>query len=142
MKKSKGRKEERKGKGRMLLLPNVLITTKRSGANSQGGTDPGSSYLSGVLSHGEPLSTMREYRALPAGAEECDFSFRVDIGTDIVFGDVLTTITLLDGVTPWAMAPSNQNETLRVLLAIDGPPIFLPYREAFVKRFTAGGPVY
>lgn len=125
------------------LLKNVLISTSRARLNAQGGTTPPTPNLVQEAAHAEPMiQPFVEYKPLPAAALESDYVFRVDPGTDIVAEDVITACTLLDGVTPWAMAATNPNETLRVVYADDGPPMLLPYREAYVKRFTGGGRAY
>lgn len=126
----------------MLVLANVLINTARSTVNAQGGTRPPSPHLAGVQAHARPISS-GDYKALPAGALETDFIFMVEAGTDIVADDVLTSVVeIADGVTPWAQAATNPNETLRVALALDWTPGPLTYRNVYVKKLTGGGLAY
>lgn len=126
----------------MLVLANVLLTTARSVANRSGGIAPPSPHLADIEAHARPL-TPSDYKTLPAGALETDFVFSVEVGTNIVAEDVISSVVLIDDeVTPWAQSATNTNETLRVVLAQDWTPGPLTYRNCYVKKVTGGGLAY
>jgi hypothetical protein len=83
------------------------------------------------------------YKALPDAAMESDFKIQTDSGTDIVMNDIVTSIVLDDGITPWpGLGKTNPNEYLRVVFAPESTPGPLAHRTAYIKRETGGGPVY
>lgn len=130
----------------MPLLANVYINTARA-QRSNGMTMPEQPYLSGVLASALPTqSTLSAYKVLPDAALQSDYTVRVDSGVDVREGDIVTAITLLDGVTPWPSvglaSNSLTNETLRVSFATESAPGPLAHRLVYVTRERAGGVVY
>lgn len=126
----------------MPILSNVLISTSRS--KFANGVTPAATtpVLQGVEAFAMPVQAM-SYKALPEAALESDIKIQVDSGMDIISGDIVTSITLKDGVTSWpGIGKTNPNELFRVVYAPESTPGPLAHRVAYVKRETGGGPVY
>ncbi len=126
----------------MPVGANVLVWTARGLYSAAGGT----SAASNAVLNGERATytapQQLDPHALPEGALVTDFQLRMDYGTDIEDGDVITQMTELDGVTPVAQSPLNPNEILRVVHARDVSPLFLPHRRVLVRQVTGGGEAY
>jgi len=69
---------------------------------------------------------------------ESEYLMKVEAGTDIKKGDVITQITLGDGVTPWDELGSN--ETLLVAFARNSSAGALQHRRLYCQRIVGGGP--
>ena len=122
----------------MIPLKNVRIWTSRPAAYSAStGTPAPSPHLSAIEAHQSPVP-QSDYISLPQGAMESEYLMKVEVGTDIKKGDVITQITLGDGVTPWDELGSN--ETLLVAFARNSAAGALQHRRLYCQRVTGGGP--
>jgi hypothetical protein len=127
------------------LLQNVLITTERSTFTASSGV---TSQANSLVLAGYPAfigpNTETAYKVLPEQVLASEFIVKVESGTDIVEGDIFSSITLRDGVTPWPglNLAENSNETLRVTFAKESTPGPLAHRIVYVGRERGGGPVY
>ena len=120
------------------VLYNAFINTLRSAFNAGSGqTSPASAKLTDVVCHFEPIHTKR-YTDLPPEALSSEFEVHVDSGTDIVFGDFITNVRLLDKVTPWFGISAN--DTLHVIFTEEGTQPILAKRHVYIQRVRAGGP--
>ena len=124
----------------MVLLQNVLINTSRSARNgSTGVTAAPTAYLSSIGAHAQPVGTAAyiKYGTAILGSE---YEVSVDTGVDIATGDIITSITQLDGVTPWPgnLSPG-ANVTWRVKHATEAAALLLPHRSVFIERTVKGG---
>lgn len=128
-----------------MLLSNVLVTTARSYyTKTTGLTGPAINTIQQAIpGHIRPITGIT-YKALPEAALESDYQLKVDSGTDIREGDVLSSITLLDGETPWPEMglANNKNEVFRVTYVVESSPLLLTQRIVYVKRERGGGPTY
>lgn len=132
----------------MPLLANVIISTNRSQytaptiAGTSGVTSAPYSYLTGVFAHIEPTGP-KAYAMFGDAAIATDYMVTVDTGTDIVEGDRLSSITLIDGITPWPGSipyAARNNEYWGVTKAKEIAPMLLPACMALIKRVKGGGP--
>lgn len=118
----------------MPLLPNVLINTRRPPGTGMHAID--------IDAHIRP-NIQNGYTILPVAALESDYEVIVDSGTDLVEGDLLASITLPDGTTPWpGLGAVNTHEYFRVSYAYESIPGPLQHRKVFVKRVRGGGIAY
>lgn len=129
----------------MVLLPNVLVSTARSGYSQNFGTS-GATQPKLVKQPGHIQSTRGIMHMLPASALNSEYILRVDSGLDVHKGDVITAITLLDGKTTWpGLGLANTpiaNEVWRVAEANEDSPGILPNRLVYLERLVGGGPIY
>jgi hypothetical protein len=133
----------------MLLLANVLLTTTRPTFNTTTlATGPATPYLRGVLAHIGPAKASA-YLLLPDATVKSLYQANVETGTDIAVGDLITTITLLDGVTTWpgdnpnTGTPGQDPTSLWVVVfQEESPPGLLAYRQLYVTRYTGEGPTH
>jgi len=119
------------------LLKNVKVNTSRP-SNSFGNTSSPVAHLNGIQGHAEFLHTM-SYRPLVEGALQAHIKFKADPGTDIVDGDVLTSILQLSDGNPW-LSSNNPNEILTVTYTENSTAGLLPCRVCYVTRDIIGGP--
>lgn len=121
-----------------VVLPNVVIWTLRPSL-SQGITGAATSYLSAVAAHAGPVPQM-DFITLPRNALESNYLLKVEIGTDVKFGDTISKVALNNPPvhTPWDAL--NSNETLFVLFCRDSSAGPLQHRRCYCKRVTGGGP--
>lgn len=125
----------------IVLLPNALLSTERATYNATTeSTSAPSAYLTGVLAHIEPMRASA-YTLLPDSALTAEYVATVASGTDVAPGDVIATITLLDGVTPWPgdRVANDPNTAWEVAYIRETAPLFLPQRMVYLKRVTGGG---
>ena len=122
-----------------VVFPNVLIWTARPAYSASTGTSAPVAYLAEVEAHAGPIS-QSEYRSLPEAALESSYLVKVDIGTDITVGDMISQVTLPDDpvFTPWDQL--GVNEVLWVVFARNSAAGPLQYRMLYCKRETGGGP--
>lgn len=134
----------------LLLLPNVLVDVSRSRYNSNSGqTGLPQPTLSAITGNISPM-TMADYATLssaPEPALRANYFLMVPTGTDIITGDAITKITLLDGVTPWSGAgPLTPGQigyggvVWWVRFYQESSPGFLAYRCVYLERMQATGP--
>jgi hypothetical protein len=118
----------------MPLLPNALMSTARGNTANP--------IHSGLEVHVQP-NVQSSYKVLPVAVMESDYEVTVDSGTDVVEGDIVTSITLPDGETPWpSLGAVNNNEYFRVAFAAESIPGPLQHRKVYVARVRGGGPSY
>lgn len=126
----------------MPVLSNVLISTSRSSFSSGVTSTANKPILQGIAANIMPLAGTN-YKVLPEAALQSEYRLQVDSGVDVREGDVLTSITLGDGVTPWpGINTTNTNEYFRVSYVVESSPGPLAHRSAYVERVRGGGPVY
>lgn len=131
----------------MPVLSNALISTQRSTYSSTTGATSAatSTVLTSVSAH-VGLVHASAFKMMPPAALTSDLEVQVDSGTDIRMEDVITAITLPDGVTPWpGLTLANTpiaNETFRVVYIEESTPGPLKHRSAYIKRVEAGGVSY
>jgi hypothetical protein len=121
----------------VALLKNVQVNTARP-HNSGGNTSVPTAYLTGIQGHAEFLHS-GSYRPLDEGALQAHIKIKFDPGTDIVDGDVLTSILQLSDGNPWLDA-ANPNEILTVTYTENSTAGILPCRACYVNRDILGGP--
>ncbi len=132
----------------VVLLRNVKLATGRSSYDAASGrTNAAQTYLSCVEGHAHPLAGQSAYKLLPAGAEESELVVSVESGTDIKTHDVLLSLTLMDGVTPWPgfellQEGEGPQEAFWVTFAHESTPGPLQARYVYIGRYTASGPTY
>jgi hypothetical protein len=126
-----------------VLLPNVYVWTARrsynSGTQSSGPAVPA---LTKQLAHMEPTrSETDDLMPMRAGAVRTEVVAYFEPGTDIRKDDFVTSITLLDGVTPWPQLNLSAlpNESYIVSLILEGTPGPLEQRQAIISRYIKGG---
>lgn len=131
-------------------MPNVRVDVARSRYNATSKTTgaPTNPNLTGVLGNMNPMLAT-DYAMLstaPEPALRSNWFLMVESGTDIVAGDVVTNITLLDGVTPWAGSgiiagqPGALNVVWWVRYWQESAPGILAYRSIYLERTQVGGP--
>lgn len=129
----------------MPLLANALISTGRGGYNATTGVtnEDTTPYLSNVPIH---IEVDREstfvIAAQSAGALETHYHGWVDSGTDVAAGDMLLSVTLLDGTTPWPAdgpAPNTANARWNVTYHEEESGMLLPKRYLHITRLRGGG---
>lgn len=126
----------------MGILDNVLVSSTRSPYNATTGVTSASNtpvlmQQAGHLSALDSPTTWETYRPLPAAALNSQFKLKVDMWVDIKEGDIITSITLLDGVTPWPGV--NPLDTWRITYILPSTAGFLAYQMAYLDRVRAGG---
>lgn len=128
----------------MPILTNATINTSRStyssGTQTTGTAQP---HLTGTPVHIMPF-VASAYKILPEAALQSSYVAKADSGTDIVEGDIVTSITLPDGITPWPglNVGTNSNEMFRVSYVDESTPWPLPHRMVYIARIRGGGKVY
>lgn len=120
----------------MLLLPTTLIQTARA-VTVGGATPPASLYLTGVPARVEPVKAT-QLVVLPDASLLVQMLVTVETGTDIVPGDLITSVTLMDGATPWASGPGT-NRIWEVRYVLESTPGYLAVRQCFVGIVIIGG---
>lgn len=128
----------------MPILPNAIITISHSTYSpSTHVTSAASPSQTGIVVHIMPF-VASAYKILPAAAMESNYAANADSGTNVVEGDIITSITELDGTTPWPGLgiAVNTNETFRVTYTNESTIGPLQHRTIFIKRERGGGPVY
>lgn len=124
----------------VLIRTNVLVNTARARHNSTHGTGAPIPYLEQVPGFIYVI-TINDYHSLPQAALQSEYRLKVDKGTDINTGDIITDIFYPNGVTPWlGYNFTTEQEYLAVSLALDTSPGFLECREIYIQRNTIGGP--
>lgn len=121
----------------MIPLANVRIWTSRPSYSASTGTSAPTPHLSEIEAY-SGIVPQSDYVTLPQSAMESEYLKKVEIGTDIKKGDVITRVTLSDGVTLWDALGSN--ETLLVAFARDSAAGVLQHRRLYCQRVTGGGP--
>ena len=127
-----------------VFLPNVLLTTARPAYNgTTGATAAPVAYLSGIQAHIESHHASA-YSTLPDAALNAPYKANVATGMDIAPGDWVTSITLLDGVTPWPndTLSMGANVVWEVAFIRETPAVFLRQREVYLIRVLGGGPAH
>lgn len=126
----------------MPLLPNVLLSIARSIASATGNTPSAQPLYAGIVAHIMP-NIQSGYKNLPVAAVQSDYETTADSGTDIVEGDIVTSITLIeDGITPWpGLGAVNNNEYFRVTFTRESTPGPLAHRKVYIARIRGGGVV-
>lgn len=122
-----------------VVMPNVVIWTQRPSYTSGITKGTNDSYLSAIEAHAGPVPTS-DFITLPQSALESSYLFKVDIGTDIKFGDTIPQVALNNPPVygPWDALGAN--EVLQVTFARDSAAGPLQHRRIYCKRITAGGP--
>ena len=125
----------------MVILANVTCNTARSVYDpTTTGTSPPLLNLTGVYGHIEPVQ-INQLQVLPQAALDVLYVLNVTTGTDIIVGDVITDLTLPDGVTPWPGAEAlGSNITWVVRHAQESAPIILPSRMVYLAAVYTGAP--
>lgn len=125
----------------MPVLANVRVNTARPIRNSQGSTSSAKPYQNSISGHMD-LTHQATYQPLPAGGFRVTYTLEVDLGADIVAGDVITAIYRMDGVTNWGpLAPQlRPNDLWVVVFYTDDLPGPLAERCCYVERRVTGGP--
>jgi|ERR1041385_917237 hypothetical protein len=121
-----------------VVLPNVVIWTLRPSI-SGGITEQAVAYLSAVPAHAGPVPQM-DFITLPRSALESNYLLKVEIGTDVKFGDTISKVALNNPPVYSAWDALNSNETLFVLFCRDSSAGPLQHRRIYAKRVTGGGP--
>lgn len=121
-----------------VVLKNVVIWTSRPSI-SGGITQQATANLVAIDAHAGPIP-QADFVTLPRGALESNYLLKIEIGTDIKFGDTITKVALNNPptYTPWDALSSN--ETLFVLFCKDSSAGPLQHRRVYCKRVTGGGP--
>lgn len=128
----------------MPLLANVLISTTRadfSAPNKRTGAAPTTVLTSVPASISEEsLQAFQRYQVPPEGGMEEEVEFFLDSGTNIAFGDVITSVVLLtDGTTLWPGIMPTANFVLGVVYVRETAPALLPERSVRAKRTVLKG---
>jgi hypothetical protein len=121
-----------------VVLKNVVIWTSRP-SNSQGITGTASPKLNAVEAHAGPIPAT-DWIALPKSALESQYLIKVDIGTDVKFGDTVSKVAQNNPPAYTVWDQLGANETLFVTFARDSAAGPLQHRRVYAKRITAGGP--
>jgi hypothetical protein len=123
----------------MVVLRNTVIWTARPIYSASAGTSVPSSYLSAIDAHTGPVPSS-DFHVLPDAALTSDYLVKVDAGTDIKTGDVITQVCLPDLThSPWdGLSVSEELWVTFDRLSAAGP---LAHLRLYCKRVTAGGPV-
>jgi len=132
-----------------VLLANVLISTSRSQASVVSGvpnvTGPALPVLEGALAHIEPTrSETDDLMNMPSGAVRTEMLAYVDQEADVRLGDYITSITLLDGTTPYPQLSLSgvPNEVFMVSFVLVSAPGPLKHRQLLISRYITGGQAY
>lgn len=119
----------------MQLGANVILSTGRSpAATSTGQASPAVAYLSGVTAYMR-IMPATEYAKLPPDMLDLQnlYEIRVDATVDIQPGDRLTSITQLDGVTPWPPTLTGASYSWVVRYVRPSSPVLLSSRRCYVQ---------
>lgn len=122
-----------------ILLPNVYLTTARSGyVTSTGATTAPTPYLAELDAHINPIRAS-QLMLLPESAQTSTYMALVETNTDIAIGDLILTITLRDNVrTPWPNTLPNVTYTVRYV--DETTPVLFANRTVYIERTIVGGP--
>ena len=122
----------------MILLANVFVSTARSIYDTTTtGTSAPFPYLTSIRGHIEPIQST-QLTMLPQAAYDVLYSVMVPSGTDIIVGDIISSIMLPDKITPWP-ATSRSNVVWIVRHAQEEAPVILPSRMVYIASVTTGG---
>lgn len=121
-----------------VVLPNVVIWTSRPSFAS-GVTGQSSPYLAKIAAHAGPVPSS-DFITLPQSALESNYLLKVEIGTDIKFGDTISKVAKNNPPVYSAWDQLGSNEVLQVIFARDSAAGPLQHRRVYCKRITAGGP--
>lgn len=133
-----------------ILMPNVICDIARSRYNITIGqtSAPTAVNLTGVMGNISPMLAT-DYQTLtsaPQPALQTTHLLIVGPGTDIIAGDVVTKMTLLDGVTPWTGFGPLPGQlgyggvVWWVRFHQESAPGLLSYRSVYLERVTVSGP--
>lgn len=127
-------------------ITNAYITTARAALNVNGSYGPPTPTGYGPIPCHIMFDLIRNY-AVQADSNVIEqfFEARVDQAADVGIGDVIVSITLLDGKTPW---PGDVNlfgnrkatYTWSIWNELPATPMGLPQRVLYIKRTWGGGP--
>jgi len=122
-----------------VLFPNALISTARGATNpTTYATSAPTANLLSVSAHLAPVRAV-QLAVLPADAAQVTYVATVESGTDVQIGDLITSITLPDGITPWPFGPSAQGSWW-VRYTQETAPGLLPSRQCYLAYVLTGGP--
>lgn len=122
----------------MQLGSNVIISTARSAAaTAPGQASPAQAYLTGITAYMRILPAT-EYMKLPPNVMNLSnlYEVRVDPDVDILEADWLTSITQLDGVTPWPPTLTGSigsSYSWAVRYVRPSSPVIFPSRRCYVQ---------
>jgi hypothetical protein len=133
-----------------FFAANLISTARATRNNTTGQTGVEQPYLSGIPAH-VANNAPNAMTILPEPAMKASYYAYVDTGTDIVEGDTITSITLLDGQTPWpAIRPGPQtqmpgvqgasNLIYKVVYTMETSAALLPMRIVWFEYIVGGGP--
>lgn len=134
----------------MILLASLFLATSRSAydpaTRTTGRPTP---YIAAIPAHVYPMTASRLASA-PQSAVEADYLFEVASGTDIAYGDVVTSISYdAEGRVPWPgdipTAPGNPTPAQviwRVIAVTENDPLLFARRKVYVKRDIGSGPMH
>ncbi len=130
-----------------VLRKNVRLQTKRASYDPLTTQTSGAApYQSGIAAHIHGTSS-QELAVLPDAAFGSEYTAIVETGTAIAIGDVISSITLLDGITPWPGDVIRQGNAdaptiiWRVAYIQENSIALLPYRAVYIKRDQLSGPM-
>ncbi len=125
-----------------VILPNALISTARAVYTaSSGQTSEPVAYLAAVPAYLAPVRAT-QLATLPENAlSQVTYCARVESGTDIVANDLVTLITLADGLTPWP-SPFPASAVCVVKYAQESAPGILAERVLYLAFILTGGPAF
>lgn len=123
----------------MVVLKNVVLATSRPAYQATSGTSAPVPYLSLIDAHAGPVPAS-DFHVMPDAALASDYLIKVDIGTDIKTGDVITQVAQNNPpvYTPWEGLSGNEALWVTFDRASSAGP--LAHLRLYCKRITAGGP--
>lgn len=121
-----------------LLIPTIQFDVARTSRSAAGSSSSNGLYLQNVNAHVDAMNE-RVIQLYPQAAMHSDYILSVESGTDIVFGDQLRDITLIDGKTPWPNDSASQHITWYVVFTYESGPYYLPVRRLFISRVWTQG---
>jgi hypothetical protein len=125
----------------MPLLADVYLSTARAVYNpTTTATSAPQAWLAGVQASLEPEDATQPL-VFPLDAMNQQYRCTVDAGTDIVLGDVITSITTIqsNGTVHYPFAVPSPNGTWVVRYAIEGAPDILSERLLVIEYIITGG---
>lgn len=121
-----------------VLLPNVLFDVHRSVYTTGKGTSKAVPYLYDQEGHVTTVPS-RHLKMSAVGAVRIPYELRVELGTDIKIGDIITNMRLMDTGDTW-IDDVGGLQTWRVVDPYDMTPGILGYRMLMIERVIGGGP--